>query len=379
MKTGTATNALLEALQLIKQEETQSMTIKFQVGHRVYNKHQHERGTITAIHGEQSPDTCDNISGSLFTGGGADFDIILDDGTQILRLPESFVRESYAWEALIDEPRADELELARLKKKVADRKAEEQKQKEIAAAAYQADKDKLKAERTDMLIVADTTWDDLVVGAKNIRTELKQAFPGIKFSVKTERFSGGDSIDVRWTDGPTTKKVDEIISKYQAWSFDAMTDSSSYNPSPWTDLFGEARFVKSNRNYSDDMVAKAIEIVVKKWAGPDDEVPTVDDYRKGNTHYLRRKSDGFSYGQEIYREMVQIDCTDAQDQEPEEAVSVEQEPVISEQKAPESEQELPNCERKAPDIEQETPNCEHKRVLSTGKKQFICRDCKASV
>ena len=44
--------------------------------------------------------------------------------------------------------------------------------------------------------------------AKIIRQELAKAFPGIKFSVKSKSYSGGSSIDVGWTDGPTPKMVE---------------------------------------------------------------------------------------------------------------------------------------------------------------------------
>ncbi|STO12815.1 Uncharacterised protein [[Flavobacterium] thermophilum] len=48
--------------------------------------------------------------------------------------------------------------------------------------------------------------------AKKIRQELKEKFPFTKFSVRCER-SG--SINVRWTNFPTEKAVEEVISKYE--------------------------------------------------------------------------------------------------------------------------------------------------------------------
>jgi hypothetical protein len=48
--------------------------------------------------------------------------------------------------------------------------------------------------------------------AKQIRKELKEKFPFTKFSVRCER-SG--SINVSWTDFPTEKAVEEIVSKYE--------------------------------------------------------------------------------------------------------------------------------------------------------------------
>lgn len=110
------------------------------------------------------------------------------------------------------------------------------------------------------LIPVSEKNNSLVAAAKNIRIELSKAFPGIKFSVKTRRFSGGSSIDVKWTDGPTTKQVDEIIERYEAGSFDGMTDCYDYRKDhAWTDAFGSGKYVHSTRDYSPELVQKAID------------------------------------------------------------------------------------------------------------------------
>lgn len=126
--------------------------------------------------------------------------------------------------------------------------------------------------------------NSLVSAAKNIRIELGRAFPEVKFSVKSRRFSGGDAIDVRWVDGPTTDQVDLIINRYSAGSFDGMTDSYTYERSAWTAAFGDAKYVHSSREYSDQAIASAIRTVAARYAGniPAGEVlPTVEDYRMG--------------------------------------------------------------------------------------------------
>ena len=71
----------------------------------------------------------------------------------------------------------------------------------------------------------------LIAAAKNIRIELARAFPGVKFSIKSRRFSMGDAIDVSWTDGPNSRQVDEIIDRYSAGSFDGMQDLYTYERS----------------------------------------------------------------------------------------------------------------------------------------------------
>lgn len=122
-----------------------------------------------------------------------------------------------------------------------------------AAAALQA--------ANPHLVPANKATDGLIAAAKNIRIELKRAFPLVKFSVTSSRFSGGNSIDVSWIDGPVTKQVDRIINKYAAGSFDGQTDSYDYEASTWTDAFGDAKYVHSRRDDSDKALESAIRSV----------------------------------------------------------------------------------------------------------------------
>src|SRR5215207_3826357 len=59
---------------------------------------------------------------------------------------------------------------------------------------------------------------------KLLRAHLKREFPGVKFSVKGDSYSGGSSTDIRWTDGPTVKQVDAIVSAYSNRGFDGSID-----------------------------------------------------------------------------------------------------------------------------------------------------------
>ena len=68
--------------------------------------------------------------------------------------------------------------------------------------------------------------------AKLVRTALKHAFPGTKFSVRSETYSGGASINVKWTDGPTRADVDVVVRGYAGSGFDGMQDLK-YSYSHW--------------------------------------------------------------------------------------------------------------------------------------------------
>ncbi len=56
---------------------------------------------------------------------------------------------------------------------------------------------------------------DLVEVAKIPRRVLKRHFAGQKFYVRRELYSGGSSIDVVWTDGPTVAQVEPLVEPYR--------------------------------------------------------------------------------------------------------------------------------------------------------------------
>lgn len=51
---------------------------------------------------------------------------------------------------------------------------------------------------------------DVVEKAKRIRKILRQHFPNHQFKVRSDRYSMGESIDVTWTDGPASEKVEAL-------------------------------------------------------------------------------------------------------------------------------------------------------------------------
>lgn len=61
--------------------------------------------------------------------------------------------------------------------------------------------------------------------AKLIRQALKESFgKTVKFSVTIDRYAGGSSIDVKWTDGPTEKQVEAVIGVYDCHRFSFYED-----------------------------------------------------------------------------------------------------------------------------------------------------------
>jgi hypothetical protein len=99
--------------------------------------------------------------------------------------------------------------------------------------------------------------------AKLVRKALRAEFPGVKFSVRSSTYAGGTSIDVRWLDGPTAGRVDQVLDLYSGATFDGMVDLKSYHDSLLVDEDGRiefvhfgADFVHSQRELSAEFVAE---------------------------------------------------------------------------------------------------------------------------
>ena len=77
--------------------------------------------------------------------------------------------------------------------------------------------------KTEYLSCADT--------AKLIRSALKRSFPSTKFSVKSHVYTGGASINVRWTDGPTDALVSNMTKPFSGGNFDSSIDMATTHTS----------------------------------------------------------------------------------------------------------------------------------------------------
>ncbi len=97
-----------------------------------------------------------------------------------------------------------------------------------------------------------------------IKAELKAAFPHVKFSVKSDSYSGGDSVHISWTDGPTTAEVESISGKYQYGHFNGMEDlyeiTNSRNDIP------QVKYVQEQRSRSEE-VNKLEDVIKNQFAG----------------------------------------------------------------------------------------------------------------
>lgn len=109
---------------------------------------------------------------------------------------------------------------------------------------------RLRTEHPQLVSPETVKGGSLIAAAKNLRAQLRARWPGVKFSVRTDRYAGGSSLDVRWTDGPTVDQVDAIAKRYRAGSFDGMTDCYEFSRNAWNEAFGAAMYVFTQRDYS---------------------------------------------------------------------------------------------------------------------------------
>jgi hypothetical protein len=136
--------------------------------------------------------------------------------------------------------------------------------------------------------------------AKILRKALKDAFPSVKFGVRSKKYAGGASIYISWVDGPTTRQVDAIARQFQSSRFDGSIDYG-YSVTHWLLPDGTTRiahnpgsactmgydpgeknekphpdailvhlgssYISTSRSYSVGMVRRALDKLERKWGG----------------------------------------------------------------------------------------------------------------
>lgn len=228
-------------------------------------------GYISKIDGEQKPETIRTLGGGCgLTGGNANVSVHFATGHDS-QVPEAIIR-GVQWyigaEPLSDEIVADciiqaieidtEYNLAvkqRLEAKEAEAKARTEQMENLPKQYHFLETVKAYEQRTGK------TYCSRVCAAQNIRRELAKEFQGIKFSVTSSIFSGGNDINISWTDGPTTKEIDDIVNKYNDHATDYTGDFRDPTNEVFNSLYGGAKYVMTNRRMS-----KETEEAMRPWA-----------------------------------------------------------------------------------------------------------------
>lgn len=151
--------------------------------------------------------------------------------------------------------------------------------------------------------------------AQAIRQDLKKAFPGVKFRVRSSSFSMGNSVDVDWTDGPTRSEVDRIIGRYQYGHFDGMQDLYEY--SNRRDDLPQAKYVSGSRSMSEEVRADLLAYVAERFFEPEE--------REGVTENTRMPNGGWWVQEQVWREFAERSYTTPAQWMPEEGTAEEPE------------------------------------------------------
>jgi len=109
---------------------------------------------------------------------------------------------------------------------------------------------------------------DAVEVAKEVRGILRRWFDGTKFSVRTSKYAGGASIDIRWQDGPSEAAVLKLVRRFEGASFDGMIDLKTYNGEfEWRgeNVTSGADWIMCHRGYTPATLQAAAERVVERY------------------------------------------------------------------------------------------------------------------
>lgn len=93
---------------------------------------------------------------------------------------------------------------------------------------------------TEQTYIRPRTIDTAEV-AKLMRRQLKLAFPQLParfWSVRIDRYAGGSSVAVNWTDGPTEDQVKKITHAFGSARFEGMSDCSYSSDQWWCEKHG---------------------------------------------------------------------------------------------------------------------------------------------
>ena len=238
-------------------------------------------GIVCSIAGEQDPASCKVTGGVLHSGGRAHFNVVFLNGSQSPACPESVIR-GVQWRILPGVADADQIAAALAN--VACVKAMRANAASNAKAAFAAAVDELRA-RAELAKLEqgdDTTSGTLA--AKNIRAQLRAAFPGVKFSVRKRHYG---SVSVSWTDGPTADAVKAITNNYLAGSFDSSEGIYENAASPWTTVFGGSDYINTGRDFSPALIARAIGALADAGTLDGIEQPSAEDYTSGRASRVR--------------------------------------------------------------------------------------------
>lgn len=127
--------------------------------------------------------------------------------------------------------------------------------------------------------------------AKHLRGVLGQRFPAQKFSVRSKSYSGGSSITIHWTDGPTRGAVEAAVNPFEGAGFDASQDLQYSKNVTVNGKKVLTSFIFCERALSAGALAKVVAAVGTHYGIPETEWPGVVAGSEGYGAYLDQSAD----------------------------------------------------------------------------------------
>ncbi|HGO4163250.1 hypothetical protein JY486_22425 [Serratia marcescens] len=249
------------------------------VGQNVYtNLYGYGRGVIFGVHGEPLPENVINFPGNeMVHGERIDLDVVFHCGKILRNVSESVLRGGQ-WKICDDVCTPSELD-GILSAALQEERRNEKAKKDMKEA-FEEEVRRLKSapEFTNLKKVESNNISVAAVVSSNIRLLLKKYFSDVKFTVKKTSYN---SVSVRWTDGPTCDKVEEITGRFKSGYFNSMEDVYEYNESPFNVVYGGINFISIDRVYSDELIDKAISMCREIYGDKVPEWADVDSYKNG--------------------------------------------------------------------------------------------------
>lgn len=228
-----------------------------QVGTHIYSKlYGGRHGVVFKVHGESNPYGIRQIGpGFMAMGGGADYDVVFNNGTVSHKIPECIIR-GVQWVIYDEEPLATAEQISRALAHAELVDAQKKAEALSAKERFEAERLRLIDENRHGLEVMNGYAPASKVAA-NIRKVLKNTYgKQVKFSVKS---SSHGSVGVSWIDGPTSSEVDKLLSPFKAGSFNGMEDMYEYHKNPFVEAFGGVEYLSTSRTNSDEAVQRQID------------------------------------------------------------------------------------------------------------------------
>lgn len=237
--------------------------------------------------------------------------LLLDDAEVLLRAgysQEEIRREfATAWddeEGAAEVVRTDDngltdkrLEMLRAMK--VQKEKEENEEDEKAKREFAESKAKLTKELAYLpcKITEEHKWLRVGEVSRNLRAMLKHEFPGVKFSVRSESYSGGDSCHIEYSDGPAYDKVNKVVSRFDSKTYDGMQELEEYYHTAFHSVAGDFGYTFLSRNISEAIRQRIVDLLHEQFAKGSDEnhIKRTADEIAHDTDFDGREIAGLQY------------------------------------------------------------------------------------